>query len=318
MPTKRTTTAVYASPARRPILRARKRLKTGSSSLAHRLDSDGDDRDAAERTDSDYEDLVEYERDQDQRVPGSRRRGRRSAPSGAAAAASGASSRSASTRRNSHAAAAAAGAAGPSRARGTAHRSGKADSPSSVVQHSRSQGAARTQQPLSPLPVNHSVERQQVVGRADKGKERAQGDDDADMLPVEPAEPTRRTSAPPPPHDGRRLTRRTSSSGSAAPDAPLRRSRRASWATTEGGSEDEQQLDGEDDAPRDGRSASAEARASRLRRRRPTLEDISDAGEAADEEGGDEESPDGSDAAEVNGASPLPLSPARTPHLRTY
>ncbi|GAA5843679.1 hypothetical protein JCM9279_000100 [Rhodotorula babjevae] len=303
MPTKRTTTAVYASPARRPILRARKRLKTGSSSLAHRLDSDGDDRDAAERTDSDYEDLVEHERDQDKRTTSSRRRGRRSAPSASsAAAASGASSRAASTRRNSHAAlggGSAAAAAGTSRTRGAALRSGNDDASSVVVQHSRSRGAARTQQPLSPLPVNHSVERPQPARSADKGKERAQ-DGDADMLPAETAAPTRRTSAPPPQPDGGRVTRRTSSSGGVGLEAPLRRSRRASWATTEGGSEDEQQVDGEDQELDGGRSGSAELRASRLSRRRPALEDIIDAGEAADEEDGDDESPDASDAAEVN------------------
>ncbi|GAA5916515.1 hypothetical protein JCM8208_005037 [Rhodotorula glutinis] len=301
MPTKRTATAVYASPARRPILRARKRLKTGSSSLAHRLDSDGDDRDAPERTDSDYEDLVEYERDQDQRTASSRRRGRRSAPSAAAAAGSGASSRAASTRRNSHAAlvGGAAAAAGPSRARSTALRSGKEDAASAVVQHSRSRGAARTQQPLSPLPVNNSVERHQPVGRTTKGKERAADDGDADMLLVESSATARTTASPLQPTGGR-VTRRTSSSGRAGADAPLRRSRRASWATTEGGSEDEQELDGDDIEQGDGRDGSGEPRSSRLRRRRPVLEDISDAGEAADEEPGDGASPDASDGAEGN------------------
>ncbi|GAA5922664.1 hypothetical protein JCM3775_005807 [Rhodotorula graminis] len=301
MPTKRTTTAVYASPARRPILRARKRLKTGSSSLAHRLDSDGDDHDAPERTDSDYEDLVEYDRDQDTRPASSRRRGRRSAPSGSTpAAGSGASSRAASTRRNSHAALAgsAAGPAGPSRARSTAARSRTEDASSAVVQHSRSRAAARAPQPLSPLPVNHSVERQQPVGRSVKGKERAADDGDADMLPVETTA-ARRTSAPPPQPGAGRVTRRTSSSGSGGNDAPLRRSRRASWATTEGGSEDEQEGNSDDDA-HGGGSRSAAPRSSRLRRRRAALEDISDAGEAADEEAGDEKSPDASDAADGN------------------
>lgn len=302
MPIKRTTTAVYASPARKPVLRARKRQKTAHSSLAQRLDSDGDDREAEERTDSDYEDCIEYERGLDQGsgsgVVGSRRRGRRrSAP----ADDSGTSSRAASSRRTS-----VAGPGGGARTRG-AHRSGKEDGHGGVVQHSRSsRGAARTQQPLSPLPVNHAVERQQRAAMA-KGKERARDEEDAEMRPLAPA-PSRRTSAPPPQQqqqqqqrDGGRVTRRMSS-GSVGPEpsVPTRRSRRASWATTECGSEDEQQLDMDED--RVGRGGSAELRAGRLRRRKPELEDISDAGEAADGEGGEEESPEASDAAEGNGA----------------
>ncbi|BGP45834.1 hypothetical protein JCM10450v2_001669 [Rhodotorula kratochvilovae] len=286
MPAKRTKTAVYASPARKPTLRARKRQKTGHStsalSLSQRLDSDGDDRDAAERTDSDYEDLVEHDRD-----AASGRRRRTSAPAAGGSGAS-SSSRAASSRRSSLASLRTAGAA---RGRLAPRARGREDPAPPVTQHRTTRGA-RTQQPLSPLPVNHAVERQARAPNG-KGKERARDEDDVAML----AEPSARRGSAPPVEaqpQGGRVTRR--SSGSFPPvqaeHVPMRPRRRASWATTGDGSEDEQERadDGEGDAGQ-----------SRGRLRRKTvLADISDAGEAADAEGGEEESPDASDTGEGN------------------
>ncbi|GAA6056330.1 hypothetical protein JCM3770_000673 [Rhodotorula araucariae] len=283
MPSKRTKTAVYASPARKPTLRARKRQKTGHStsalSLSQRLDSDGDDRDAAERTDSDYEDLVEHDRD-----AAAARRRRTSAPAAGGSGAS-SSSRAASSRRNSLATL---GTAGAPRGRLAVRTRGREDAAVPVIQHRTTRGA-RAQQPLSPLPVNHAVDRQVRVTAA-KGKERARDEDDVAMFPDAPAK--RGTGpAPPPPPQGGRATRR--SSGAFSPTRTLHASaprprRRASWATTEDGSDDEDP-GGSGAGPSRGRP-----------RKMAVLEEISDAGEAADAEGGETESPEPFDAGEDN------------------
>ncbi|GAA6006344.1 uncharacterized protein JCM10292_002655 [Rhodotorula paludigena] len=290
MPAKRPKTAVYASPARVQQTRPRKRQKTARSApLPRRLNSDGSDEDAAYQTDSDYEDEHEPSLPRKGAGEGSSRRLRRTS---APAAAAGGSQRGTSTGRRSSLP----GAAGPRRQaadRPRALRGGKEDAPAAnVIQHfGRATRTARSQHPLSPLPVNHDVEPQHAPTR--KGKERAR-DDESNRR-------SREASGPPAPA---RVTRRTSGGLAVLPemdvDVRTKRTvlRRSSWATV--GSDDEPDLDDddEDSLQLSGPSRRVGPRHTRSRSR-SVLEDISDAGETADGEADGDDGKGGSPEGEI-------------------
>ncbi|BGO97597.1 TKL/TKL-ccin protein kinase [Rhodotorula toruloides ATCC 204091] len=254
-----------------PALRSRKRQKVGSSMrTARSFNPDRVDEDDANDTDSDWEDQMEHERAETSARGGAAvdRSRRASAPSG--------SSRSAMATRRSSLPQRREGSqrtrAADPRARGP--RGGKEDS--GITQQPRTTRTGRTQHPLSPLPVNHSVERsyfpvteKTVKG---KGKERAV-EEDAAMPP-----PRRRRDGSVP-AQAARVTRRTSG-GPVAPSSmgePSRTTRRRSRSIVEE-DEDEDEEMVTDDAPR-----------RRLRSNsRTSLEAISDAEEAADGDHDDE------------------------------
>lgn len=267
MASKRPRLAVHASPARMPALRSRKRQKVGSSMrTARSFNPDRVDDDDANDTDSDWEDQMEHERAESSARTGAAvdRSRRASAPSG--------SSRSAMATRRSSLPQRREGSqrtrAADSRARGP--QGGKEDS--GITQQPRTTRTGRTQHPLSPLPVNHSVDRSYfpVMDKAGKGKGKERAvEEDAPMPP-----PRRRRDGSVP-AQAARATRRTSG-GPVAPAStgePSRTTRRRSRSLVEEDQDEDEELVA-DDAPR-----------RRLRSNsRTSLEAISDAEEVADEE----------------------------------
>lgn len=275
MASKRPRLAVHASPARMPALRSRKRQKVGSSMrTARSFNPDRIDDDDANDTDSDWEDQMEHERAESSARGGAAvdRTRRASAPSGSSRGAM-ATRRSSLPQRRGHAETSQRTRAADPRARGP--RGGKEDS--GITQQPRTTRTGRTQHPLSPLPVNHSVERSYFpatngVGKG-KGKERAVEEDV--VMP-----PPRRRRDVSVPAQAARVTRRTSG-GYVAPASPgeqNRTTRRRSRSIVEDDDEFEDEEMAVEGSPR--RRLRSDSRTS--------LETISDAGETADGEGDEE------------------------------
>ncbi|GAA5878445.1 hypothetical protein JCM3774_006401 [Rhodotorula dairenensis] len=175
MTTKRTKSVAATSSPRRPRLRARKRQKVSTSHSragSRTLDSDGDRQDASDDTDSDYED----ELSDDHGTRPTRRR--TSAPSaGAVAGNRNAAARRASLQHRAQGTSRTRATDGPARTRKSAGEDAVARG---ITQQPRipTRGGSRTVHPLSPLPVNHAVERKALD--KGKGKERAREDDGGD------------------------------------------------------------------------------------------------------------------------------------------
>ncbi|GEM09553.1 TKL/TKL-ccin protein kinase [Rhodotorula toruloides] len=255
-----------------PVLRSRKRPKVGSSMRTARpFNPDRVDRDDANDTDSDWEDQMEHGRAESSARGGAAvdRSRRASAPSGSSRGAM-ATRRSSLPQRRGHAEGSQRTRAADPRAGGP--RGGKEDS--GITQQPRTTRTGRTQHPLSPLPVNHSVERSYFTATngsgKGKGKER-RAEEDAAMPPLR----CRRDGSVP--AQAARVTRRTSG-GSVAPASTgehSRTTRRRSRSIVEEEEDEEMVVD---DAPR-----------SRLRSNsRTALEAISDTEEAANEDGDEE------------------------------
>ncbi|GAA5822883.1 hypothetical protein JCM11251_004412 [Rhodosporidiobolus azoricus] len=287
MPNKRTS-VTFGSPAPSVHhLRQRKRRKTTNSSsrVPRNLDSDGDD---AER--QGYETESDYEEEPERASRGSRASStsaassrRRSAPAGGR-----------TTRRGSlpQRQSLGNGAAGPSRPRAVSARrgGGKEDDHLSVIQHP---APARQRGSKVLSPVNHNVPRP-TRNVNDKGKGKAHELDD-----FEEDRPPKRPRAPPAP--GQRITRRMSggmlepsplSFPAAAESRHARRISRRSGIDEEDDAmieEDEQEAGGEEEQVEDGAVDDEEESSSGLRRGRSrSLDDATDAGEAADGEGEEE------------------------------
>lgn len=284
MTTKRTKSAAAISSPQRPQLRARKRQKVSASHSragSRTLNSDGDRDDVNDETDSDYEDGLS----DDHRTRAARRR--TSAPSAGAVT----GSRTATARRTSlpHRTQV------PARVRRTdgraraGRRAGEDDGVGGITQQPRipTRGASRTTHPLSPLPVNHAVERTSLD--KGKGKERAWDDDGSDAPKADKRfrRQSREASATALSKSAVRM-RRQSGSAQASPSSPeaeprqrvLRRSRRRSSQPQIDYDEDQDDL-----PPRAGPSTAV------LRNRRRTrsdslndLEPIDDVDEGAEPE----------------------------------